>query len=76
MKPIYNTFQNTIFNKGDELWQNIQQNMAKYINDNGGHASATSYSNSTIKARPNWENVKQYLKGNIDLQALKQSLGC
>ena len=65
-----------VFDGGDKLWLNIQLNMAKYINDNGGQASATGYSNGTIKARPKWEDIKDYLKGNIDLQVLKQRLGC
>ncbi len=67
---------NTIFKNADDLWINIQGNLAKYITDQGGQASATSYSNGTIKARPRWEEVSRYLMGGINYATLKQLLGC
>ncbi len=43
--------------------------MALFINNAGGQASF--YSNGTIKARPIWNDVKAYLKGEITFAALK-----
>lgn len=65
---------NSVFNGGDELWQNIQQNVATFINNSGGNASF--YSNGLIKARPIWNDVKAYLKGEITFATMKLYLGC
>ena len=79
--PLYalanlDIFNNQVFSNADKLWQNIQENIAKYITDNGGQASATSYSNGTITARPKWNDVNRYLLGEITFITLKQLLGC
>lgn len=63
-----------VFNGGNELWQNIQQNIAVFINNSGGQASF--YSNGSIKARPNWNDIKAYLKGEITFATMKLYLGC
>ena len=63
---------NTVFNGADALWTNIQKNMVKYINTNGGQAMQQV----PIIARPNWDDVKDYLQGKIDFTELKRRLGC
>jgi hypothetical protein len=60
------------FSKADELWTNIQKNMAAYINANGGSATVQT----PIIARPNWNAVKNYLMGKISFATLKAQLGC
>ncbi|MBS1495975.1 MAG: hypothetical protein JSU03_11010 [Bacteroidetes bacterium] len=62
------------FKHADELWYNIQSNMKKFINDNGGNANF--YNQKSYIARPNWDDVKDYLKKLIDFPTLKQRLGC
>jgi hypothetical protein len=62
------------FDRADELWTDVQQNMINFINTNGG--SATYYSRKTIIARPKWNDVKDYLMGLISFEVLKQRLGC
>ena len=46
--------------------------MIKYINTNGGQAMQQV----PIIARPNWDDVKDYLQGKIDFTELKRRLGC
>lgn len=62
------------FESADSLWTSLQNGMAKFINDNTGTASF--YSKAQIIARPKWDEVKEYLKGNIDFLELKRRLGC
>ncbi|WP_181955290.1 hypothetical protein [Filimonas effusa] len=62
-----------VFDGADDLWENMQKNMIKFINDNGGDASY--YSPSQVTVRPKWEDVKDYLKGIIDWDTLKTLLG-
>jgi len=62
----------TGFAKADALWNNIQKNMVSYINANGGQA----VQQAPVIARPNWNDVKDYLQGKIDFTELKRRLGC
>jgi hypothetical protein len=74
MYSLLNWSTNAVFDGADKLWKSIQKNMVKYITDNGGQAGY--YTPSTIIARPKWEDVKEFLKGEIDFATLKQRLGC
>lgn len=64
----------TGFQKADQLWSSLQSKMANFIINNGGQAEY--YSQPSIKARPFWNEVREYLKGNIDFPTLKKRLGC
>jgi hypothetical protein len=73
MYGTMNSF-DTGFYLADALWTSMQQQMINYINSHGGQAGF--YSNKHTIARPDWNAVKDYLQGDIDLQTLKQRLGC
>lgn len=62
------------FEEADLLWKNVQQNMINFIFANGGQAQF--YGPSSVKARPKYADVKDYLKGTIDWVTLKSRLGC
>ncbi|MEO9144145.1 MAG: hypothetical protein ABI237_01185 [Ginsengibacter sp.] len=62
------------FKQADSLWSSMQQKMISFIKKNGG--DATFYSQKEYKARPYWDQVEEYLKGNIDFPELKRRLGC
>ncbi|MFD1259027.1 hypothetical protein ACFQ3S_19645 [Mucilaginibacter terrae] len=62
------------FKDADGLWSNMQQQMINYVNTHGGQADF--YDNKHTIARPDWDAVKEYLQGDIDLAQLKQKLGC
>lgn len=64
----------TGFEKADELWTSIQENLLNFINSHNGMASF--YANKNIIARPYWTDVKEYLKGSITFDQLKQNIGC
>jgi len=71
MFGAYN-FRNAAFEAADELWSNMQLKMAQYVNNNGGHATVYT----PVKARPKWDKVEKYLKGQITFTLLKILLGC
>lgn len=62
------------FDEADKLWTSLQTKMIKFITDNGG--SATYYSRPRIIARPKWDQVERFLKGEISFVTLKAILGC
>ncbi len=62
------------FDSADALWNDIQKNMINNINPKGGHADY--YNKKSYIARPDYETVKDYLKGDITLPELKQKIGC
>lgn len=65
----------TIFNGADSLWKLMQSNMITFINGNGGQAEI--YRDlPELKARPNWNDVKDFLMKKIDMAELKRRLGC
>jgi hypothetical protein len=53
-----------LFSKADQLWQSFQQNLADYINNNGGSAIVQP----PVTERPNWEKVERYLNGEIGIE--------
>jgi len=65
---------NQVFDGGDALWSNIQKNMIQFIINNGGQAE--TYTPIQIIARPKYEDVKRFLRGEIDFPTLKTLLGC
>lgn len=67
-------YNNAGFKIADELWSGIQEEFIKFVKNNGGDASY--YSEKKIIARPNWNDVKDFLRGNISFDQLKQKLGC
>jgi hypothetical protein len=62
------------FKVADNLWKNMQQNMINYITFKSGQAAF--YANQLSIARPKWNDVKDYLNGNITLAELKKRMGC
>ena len=62
------------YGKGDELWNNVQDNIKIFVNQNGGQANF--YNPKAPKARPDYNAVRDYLKGNISKDSLSIKLGC
>lgn len=60
------------FSAADALWTNVQTKMVNYINNNGGQA----YVQAPVIARPKWNQVDRYLRGEITFTLLKKLLGC
>lgn len=60
------------FNAADALWTNVQDKMVQFINNNGGQA--VKY--APVIARPKWNHVERYLRGEITFTLLKKLLGC
>lgn len=56
------------------LWSNVQDNLQSFINQNGGISSM--YNPRSPHARPNWDDVKDFLEGKIDKSELRRRLGC
>jgi len=58
------------FNKADDLWSSFQTKIADYVNKpgSGGNASIIP----SVKYRPSWINIRNYIKGKATLN----SLGC
>jgi hypothetical protein len=65
------------FAKADQLWNSVQKNMINFINKPSSGGQAQYYGPpASVKARPKWDDVKDYLKGLITWETLKQRLGC
>jgi hypothetical protein len=62
------------FAAADELWTTVQQRMIYFINLYGG--SASFYSPTSRKARPDWQQIRRYLMGEITLREYKDLLNC
>lgn len=62
------------FKRADKLWNNVQDNLKIFINQSGGQASF--YTPKASKARPDYDAVKDYLKGRISRDSLSIKLGC
>lgn len=62
------------FERADQLWSNMQENLINYVNQNGG--SAGYYAEKNYIARPKWEDIKDFLMGHISFETLKEKLGC
>lgn len=60
------------FESADALWSNVQQKMVQYVNNNGGQA----ISFTPVTARPKWNHVQRYLRGEISFTLLKKLSGC
>jgi hypothetical protein len=53
-----NHWMNSIFSGADKLWNSLQSEMEKYIDEHGGEATE----NPDVIVRPNWNNAKSILK--------------
>jgi hypothetical protein len=62
------------FEDADRLWRNIQQNFVEFVTRHGG--TAGTFQPKDYIARPDWDLVKDFLLGNIDLANFKQQVGC
>ncbi len=63
------------FAAADSLWEDIQDNLADFINANGGQAAF--YSQKNVKVRPKYELVREYLRSKYkDLNELRWKLEC
>ena len=65
---------NAAFGGADQLWMNIQNNIYDYVWQNGGEAQFLNP--KSYRARVDWDTVKEFLRGDIDLLTLKARLGC
>lgn len=66
---------NISFKEADKLWENIQENFINWVNNLPG-GQASTFPQKKILARPDWDDVKKFLRKEIDFNALKQKLGC
>lgn len=62
------------FEDADRLWRNIQQNFVEFVTRHGG--TAGTFQPKDYIATPDWDLVKDFLLGNIDLANFKQQVGC
>jgi hypothetical protein len=69
---LINNLTDIAFNKADELWRSVQDGLEDFINNNQG---STAGKGETI-ARPDWDAVKDFLRGNISLFQLKSLMNC
>lgn len=60
------------FAAADALWKSVQSKMENFVNTNGGQA----YKVAPVIARPRWNHVGRYLRGEITFTLLKRLLGC
>lgn len=67
-------WRNLVFEGGDDVWSNIQNNMIQFIIDNGGDTEL--YGPPKIIDRPKYLQVESYLRGEINFTELKSLLGC
>ncbi len=56
------------FAGADDLWSEMQNKLSTYVNNRGGSSNPVT----PVKYRPNYEKIKNYLKGQIPLS----SVGC
>jgi hypothetical protein len=61
-------YQGQPFQGADSLWNKMKENLVTFVNNNGG----TANSNSNEIYRPDWNKVKEVLRGNRP----KTDLGC
>lgn len=67
--PIINYIMEAIaFSAADDLWTEMQNKLSKYVNDREGSSNVIT----PVKYRPNYDGIKNYLKGKIPLS----SVGC
>ena len=60
------------FQKADRLWESFQQKTSAFVNGHSGIATV----GATIKQRPDWAAVRDYLNGTIDINTLRSRNGC
>lgn len=63
------------FTEGDKLWEDVQQNFIKWVNNLPG-GKADYFSKKKIVSRPDWDDVKKFLKKEITFNELKNRLNC
>jgi hypothetical protein len=63
------------FEQADDLWRSMQNGMINFVTTHGGSASRYMQTRE-ITFRPPWFFMKEFLKGNITLQQLKEAFGC
>lgn len=56
------------FSAADDLWTEMQNKLSKYVNDREGDSNVIT----PVKYRPNYDGIKNYLKGKTPLS----SVGC
>ncbi|MFY7883721.1 MAG: hypothetical protein ACOVOV_02615 [Dolichospermum sp.] len=62
------------YERADKLWTRIQSKIISTFTQVGGEFKF--YSNKNIKARPKWEFVEKFFKGDITFDELKKLNGC
>jgi len=70
----FELLEQTGFNKADELWKSVQQNLIAYINSPTAGGEASFYSRRSYNSRPRWEDVKRFLKKEISFSQLKTAI--
>lgn len=69
---VVNELTNIPFNVADDLWESLQSGMVNFINSHGGSATVSA----PLILRPNYDDVKAVLNGQMSLSDFKKKLGC
>lgn len=76
MDNVINMAMNNIsFTESDKLWENVQQNFIAWINTLPG-GQADYFPKKKIVSRPEWDDVKKFLRKEITFNELKNRLNC
>jgi len=60
------------FSNADKLWQSFQKNVANFVKFNNSYAAVST----TIKLRPDYDGIKEYLDGTITINQRRDRHGC
>ncbi len=63
------------FEAADNLWRSLQDGMINFIQANNGSA-ARYVAVPEVTFRPPWFVMREFLRGNLTLQQLKEAIGC
>jgi len=66
----------TVLEGGDKLWTNVMGNMANTLNNPVSGGAASYYSQKNYIARPYWDSVEKYLRGEISSQQMLIKVQC
>ena len=63
------TFGGQPFAATDNLWKSFQDIIHEYVNQHGGNSTLPSIRNQGD--RPDWNKIKEFLKGEISINDIK-----
>ena len=66
---VLSAFGIDLMSQADALWMSFQDRIKKFTEQNGGSASLPTQRNQG--GRPDWNEVKRFLKGEITLEEIR-----